>query len=180
DLDELSLTQSREQHRQRTREAEEKIRATVEDLELFTLPDWIPDEFESDVFWSPRAKTQRHFWEEIQFRNALNNHIHASIPGHRFDGMLSQRLENPIRRTHRESARSEGWATYLEETLVQAGITDDNPRAKELFYVALIKRGSRFFAEIGMHSGEMSLDEANAYMMDWVPYMDENLGRYDL
>src|SRR5690606_37848746 len=78
DLDELSLTQSREQHRQRTREAEEKIRATVEDLELFTLPDWIPDEFESDVFWSPRAKTQRHFWEEIQFRNALNNHIHAS------------------------------------------------------------------------------------------------------
>ena len=26
-----------------------------------------------------------HFWEEIQFRNALNNHIHASIPGHRFD-----------------------------------------------------------------------------------------------
>lgn len=179
-LDELELTQSAEQHRQRTREAEAKTRKLVEDLGLFTIPDYMPDEFESDVFWSPRAKTDRHFWEEIQFRNALNNHIHASIPGHRFDAKLREQLDNPIRRTHGESARAEGWATYLEETLIQAGIADDNPRVRELFYAALIKRGSRFFAEIGMHTGEMTLDEANAYMMDWVPYMEEDLGRYDL
>ena len=31
-----------------------------------------------------------------------------------------------------------------------------------------------------MHTGEMSLDEANAYMIEWVPYMEEDLGRYDL
>jgi len=180
ELDELELTQSAEQHRQRTREAEEKTRKLVEDLGLLTIPDYMPDEFESDVFWSPRAKTDRHFWEELQFRNALNNHIHASIPGHRFDGEIRKRLDNPIRRTHRESARAEGWATYLEETLIQAGIADDNPRVRELFYAALIKRGSRFFAEIGMHTGEMTLEEANAYMMEWVPYMEEDLGRYDL
>lgn len=179
-LDELELTQSAEQHARRTREAEAKTRKLVKELDLFTIPDYMPDEFESDVFWSPRAKTDRHFWEEIQFRNALNNHIHASIPGHRFDGMMREKLQNPIRRTHGESARAEGWATYLEETLIQAGIAKDNPRIRELFYAALIKRGSRFFAEIGMHTGEMTLDEANAYMMDWVPYMEEDLGRYDL
>lgn len=179
-LDELKLTQSAEEHRRRTREAEAKIRKLVEELDLFTIPDYMPDEFESDVFWSPRAKTDRHFWEEIQFRNPLNNHIHASIPGHRFDAEIRKRLENPIRRTHGESARAEGWATYLEETLIQAGIAEDNPRVRELFYAALIKRGSRFFAEIGMHTGEMTLDEANAYMMEWVPYMEEDLGRYDL
>ncbi len=179
-LDELALTQSAEQHEQRTRDAEARTRKLVEDLALFTIPDYMPDEFESDVFWSPRAKTDRHFWEELQFRNALNNHIHASIPGHRFDAELRRRLDNPIRRTHSESARAEGWATYLEETLIQAGIANDNPRVRELFYAALIKRGSRFFAEIGMHTGEMTLEEANAYMMDWVPYMEEDLGRYDL
>jgi uncharacterized protein (DUF885 family) len=64
--------------------------------------------------------------------------------------------------------------------LLQAGIADDNPRARELFYIALIKRGSRTFAEIGMHGGQMTLAEANAYMIDWVPFMEENLGRYDL
>ena len=119
-LDELELTQSAEQHRRRTHEAEAQTRELVEGLELFTIPDYMPDEFESDVFWSPRAKTDRHFWEELQFRNALNNHIHASIPGHRFDAEIRKRLQNPIRRTHGESARAEGWATYLEETLIQA------------------------------------------------------------
>lgn len=180
DLPELTLTTSAEQHRERTRAAEAKTRRLVEKIGLFTIPDYMPAEFESDVFWSPRALTDRHFWEEIQFRNALNNHIHASIPGHRFDAELRKRLDNPIRRTHGESARAEGWATYLEETFIQAGIAEDNPRVRELFYTALIKRGSRFFAEIGMHTGEMTLDEANAYMMEWVPFMEEDLGRYDL
>jgi uncharacterized protein (DUF885 family) len=124
--------------------------------------------------------TTRHFWEELQFRNALDNHIHASIPGHRFDGLLRQKVQNPIRKSYRDTERGEGWATYLEETLMQAGITDDNPRARELFYIALIKRGSRIFAETGMHSGKMSVDQANAYMMEWVPFMEEKLGRYDL
>lgn len=179
-LDELELTQSAEQHAQRTRQAEADTRKLVKDLRLFTMPDDMPEAFESDVFWSPRAATERHFWEEIQFRNALNNHIHASIPGHRFDGRLRQRLSNPIRRSHSESARAEGWATYLEETLIQAGLAKDSPRVRELFYAALIKRGSRFFAEIAMHTGQMTVDEANTYMMDWVPFMEENLGRYDL
>jgi uncharacterized protein (DUF885 family) len=31
-----------------------------------------------------------------------------------------------------------------------------------------------------MHGGQMTLAEANAYMIDWVPFMEENLGRYDL
>lgn len=179
-FEELELTQNAEQHQQRTRAAEAQTRKLIEDLDLLSIPDYMPDEFETDVFWSPRAETKRHFWEELQFRNALNNHIHASVPGHRFDGKLRERLENPIRRTHGESARAEGWATYIEEMLIQAGIADDNPRVRELFYVALIKRASRFFAEIGMHTGDMTLDEANAYMMEWVPYMEEDLGRYDL
>ena len=31
-----------------------------------------------------------------------------------------------------------------------------------------------------MHAGEFSLDQANRYMIDFVPYMEEDLGRYDL
>jgi hypothetical protein len=179
-LPELELTKTREQHEQRTREGEEQIRAMVASQKLLTIPPGTPSSFETDVFFSPRALTKRHFWEELQFRNALDNHIHASIPGHRFDGYLRQSLTNPIRKTYRDTERGEGWATYLEELFVQAGITDENPRARELFWAALIKRGSRVFAETGMHAGKMSLDEANDYMIDWVPFMEEDLGRYDL
>ncbi|MEX2123434.1 MAG: DUF885 family protein [Woeseia sp.] len=180
ELPELTLTRSAEQHLKRTRDAENKIRSIVVEQDLLTIPDYMPDEFETDTYWSPRGATNRHFWEELQFRDALNNHIHASIPGHRFDTLIRDRLDNPIRRNWQETARAEGWGTYLEELLLQAGITDDNPRARELFDIALIKRGSRIFAETSMHSGQMSLAEANAYMIDWVPFMEENLGRYDL
>ena len=180
DLPELELTGSREQHRARTRAAEQLIRQTVEEQRLLTFPGNLPSEFETDTFWSPRARTDRHFWEELQFRNALNNHIHASIPGHRFDALLRPDNHNEIRRRYRDSTRSEGWATYLEEMFVLAGLTRSEPRAEELFYIALMKRASRIYAETKMHAGELSLDEANRYMIDFVPFMEEDLGRYDL
>ena len=180
DLPELELTRSREQHEQRTREAEQQIRDLIREQSLLTLPDDMPEWFETDTFWSPRALTDRHFWEELQFRNTFNNHIHASIPGHRLDGLLARAVENPIRRGYRDGSRTEGWATYIEEMFVLAGLTRDVPRADELFYVALLKRASRIYAETNMHAGTFSLDEANRYMIDLVPYMEEDLGRYDL
>ncbi len=179
-LPELGLTTSAEEHERRTREAEAGIRRMVEEQRLLTFPLDTPDSFDTDTFWSPRALTDRHFWEEIQFRNALNNHIHASVPGHRFDAIVARRVENPIRRGYGDSSRAEGWATYLEEMFVLAGLTREEPRADELFYVALMKRASRIFAETKMHAGEFTLDEANRYMVDYVPYMEEDLGRYDL
>ena len=179
-LPELDLTTSAEQHERRTREAEARIREMVDEQQLLTLPSDIPATFDTDTFWSPRARTDRHFWEEIQFRNAFNNHIHASIPGHRFDGMLAKRVENPIRRGYGDSSRAEGWATYLEETFMLAGLTREVPRADELFYAALMKRASRIYAETMMHSGAFGLEEANRYMIEFVPYMEDDLGRYDL
>ncbi len=179
-LPELELTQSREQHLARTREAERQIRAMVIEQELLTFPNDTPSEFDTDTFWSPRAATDRHFWEELQFRNAFNNHIHASIPGHRFDGVVARGTKNPIRRRSRDSSRAEGWATYLEEMFLLAGLTRDVPRADELFYIALMKRASRIYAEIGMHSGTLTLEQANRTMIDTVPFMEPDLGRYDL
>lgn len=179
-LPELELTRSAEQHEARTREAERQIRALVAAQQLLTIPDDTPATFDTDTFWSPRAATDRHFWEELQFRNTFNNHIHASIPGHRFDGFVARSVDNPIRRRSRDSSRAEGWATYLEEMFLLADLTRDVPRADELFYVALMKRASRIYAEIGMHSGELSLDEANRTMIESVPFMEPDLGRYDL
>ncbi|MEM9304953.1 MAG: DUF885 family protein, partial [Pseudomonadota bacterium] len=179
-LPELALTTSREQHEKRTREAEAEIRALLIEQGLLTFPEAMPKRFDTDVFWSPRALTDRHFWEELQFRNTFNNHIHASVPGHRFDAIVARDVENPIRRRSRDSTRAEGWATYLEEMFLLAGLTREVPRADELFYVALMKRASRIYAEVGMHSGEFSLDEANRMMIETVPYMEPDLGRYDL
>lgn len=179
-LPELTLSKSAADHEAKTRDAEARIRKILADQKLLKIPGYMPDEFESDVYWSKRSETEPHFWERLQYRNSLDNHIHASVPGHRFDHLMWKRLTHPIRKTVSDQTRKEGWGTYLEELLLQAGITDDNPRAREIFYIALIKRGSRFYAEMAMHSGQMTLDQANEYMIQWVPFMEVNLGRYDL
>ena len=174
----LELATSKEEYDERVREVERQIRALMEQQELLTLPPDTPEEFETDAYW--RGGKTRHFWEELQYRNAFDNHIHASIPGHRFDGFMGRKVTNPIRRNHYDGLRSEGWATYIEEMFLNAGLLDEVPRARELIYIALMKRAARVMAELKIHNGEFTLDQANQYIMDNVPYMEPNIGRYDL
>lgn len=179
-LPELEIATSKDELDRRVVEAERQIRALINEQSLLTLPPDTQMSFETDVFFTRRPEGKRHFWEELSYRNALNNHVHASIPGHRFDGFLQRRVDNPIRRAHRDGVRGEGWGFYIEEMLLQAGLLDELPRARELFYVAQIARAVRIPAELAMQTGEMSLDEAIRYMVDLVPYMEEDLARYDL
>ena len=78
---------SAEEHEARVRDAEELIRDFIAAHELLSIPETTPPRFETDAFWIVREGGKRHFWEEITYRDPLNNHIHASIPGHRFDGV---------------------------------------------------------------------------------------------
>ncbi len=171
---------SAEEHEARVRAAEELIRDFIAAHELLSIPETVPPTFETDAFWIVREGGKRHFWEEITYRDPLNNHIHASIPGHRFDGILQRSESRPIRRGYRNGVRSEGWAFYIEEMFLQAGLLDDRPRAKELFYIAQLKRAARVPAELAMQVGEFSLQDAIDYLVAEVPLMEEDLARYDL
>jgi hypothetical protein len=179
-LPRLEPATTEEEHERRVREAETLTREFIKKHDLMTIPDYIPSEFETDAFWIVRQGGKRHFWEEITYRDPLNNHIHASIPGHRFDGLIQRRHKNPIRRTFGDGGRAEGWTFYLEEMFLQAGLLENRPRTKELFYIAQLKRVLRIPAELNMQSGNFSLDQAIQFLIDEVPMMDENLARYDL
>jgi hypothetical protein len=176
----IELVTSAEEHEARVRDAEELIRDFIAAHELLSIPETIPPTFETDAFWIVREGGKRHFWEEITYRDPLNNHIHASIPGHRFDGILQRAESRPIRRGYRNGVRSEGWAFYIEEMFLQAGLLDDRPRAKELFYIAQLKRAARVPAELAMQTGEFTLQDAIRYLVDEVPLMEDDLARYDL
>ena len=164
----------------RVEEAEALIRAFIERHSLLTPPDTLPPRFETDAFWIVREGGKRHFWEEITYRDPLNNHIHASIPGHRFDGLIARTETRPIRRGYRDGVRAEGWAFYLEEMFLQVGLLDARPRAKELFYIAQLKRAARVPAELAMQRGDFSLQDAIDYLIEQVPLMEPDLARYDL
>jgi uncharacterized protein (DUF885 family) len=179
-LPQIEPAKTAEEHERRTREAERLIREFIVREKILTLPPDLPAEFETDAFWIVRPGGKRHFWEEITYRDPLNNHIHASIPGHQFDGILQRKQQRPIRRGYRDGARGEGWGFYIEEMFLQAGLLDDRPRSKELFYIAQLKRAARIPAELKMQTGEFTLQQAIEYLIAQVPLMEEDLARYDL
>lgn len=176
-LPELSPKETRLEYESDVREAERRIRAFLRERDLLHVPEEMGP-FETDAFW--REGLKRHFWEELQYRDAHNNHIHASVPGHRFDILTARKIDHPIRSGSRDGGRIEGWAFYLEEMLLQAGLLDDRPRARELFYIAQLARAVRIPAELRMQSGKMNLAEAVDWMIQRVPFMEPNLARYDL
>jgi hypothetical protein len=171
---------SEEDHARRVAEAEKLIRSFITDNGLLTWAKDMPSQFRTDAYWIERPTGKRHFWEELTYRDPLNNHVHASIPGHQYDGMVHRGGQHPIRGNYRDGGRAEGWGFYLEEMLLQAGMLDERPRTKELFYIAQLARILRIPVEIQMHNGELTLDQAVEKTIKEVPLMEENLARYDL
>jgi dipeptidyl aminopeptidase/acylaminoacyl peptidase len=179
-LPEIEPASTAEEHERRVREAETLIRSFIDENDLLTIPDYMPPRFDTDAFWIVRPGGKRHFWEEITYRDPLNNHIHASIPGHRFDSLIQRRNTHPIRGRYGDGGRAEGWTFYLEEMFLQAGLLDERPRTRELFYIAQLKRVLRVPAEIKMQTGELTLEQAIEFLVNEVPLMEEDLARYDL
>ncbi len=178
-LPELEPARTELEYSTRVHQAEDLIRKFIVANHLLTIPDYVGPQ-KTDAFWIDRPNGHRHFWEEIQYRDPLVDHIHASIPGHRFDFLLHQHDTRPIRRDYMDSGRIEGWGFYCEEMMLQAGLLQERPRTRELFYIAQLARAARISTELKIQSGQFSMQEAIRFMVQTVPFMDPNLARYDL
>ncbi|MBA3885865.1 MAG: DUF885 family protein [Acidobacteria bacterium] len=176
-LPELTLPTSAQEYQKRIDDADQLVRRFIVEKNILTIPDYIR-ELDTNVPWIVRPGGLN-FWEAIQFRDPLPDHVHAVIPGHRFDGAVKRQDKRPIRGTYSDGGRSEGWAFYLEEMFLQAGLLEDRPRTKELFYLFQIKRATRNKAEVLMHANEFSVADAVTSMMDNVEYLDEDVARVD-
>jgi uncharacterized protein (DUF885 family) len=65
--------------------------------------------------------------------------------------------------------RSEGWATAMEEVLMQAGLYDDIPHGRELVWIMLANRAARGLASLRVQANEIGLDEAGKFHAEWTP-----------
>jgi hypothetical protein len=174
----LEPAASAEEYQQRIQEADEQIRRFIREEGILTIPDYV-GEFGHNVPWIERPDGRRNFWEQIQYRDPRPDHVHAVIPGHRFDMLVKEHDKRPIRGPYFDSGRIEGWALYLEEMFLQAGLLDDLPRTRELFYIFQIARAVRNRADVGLHSNEFTIQDAAQYMIDRTPMMDDNVARVD-
>ena len=178
-LPELQLATTKQEYDARVHQAEELIRSFLAENHLLTIPEYVGPQ-KTDAFWIQRPGGRRHFWEELQYRDPLVDHIHASLPGHRLDFLIHEHDTRPIRRDSEDGGRIEGWGFYCEEMLLEAGLLKDRPRVRELFYIAQLARAMRIPVELKIQNGDISMQQAIQFMVAKVPFMDPNLARYDL
>lgn len=177
DLPEIEISGSAEEYQSRIEETDAIIRRFLVDEDIITIPEYI-GELSTNVPWIVRDGGPN-FWEQIQFRDPTPDHLHAVIPGHRFDAMVERNNPHPIRGGLTDGARAEGWAVYLEEAIMNAGLLDDKPRVRELIYLFGIFRAARMPADVWLQTNVMTAEEVADYWIERVPYLDRDVARVD-
>ena len=177
DLPQLTLSQSAAEQAGKIADTDRKVRQFLKDEDIVTVPDDVGD-LGSNTPYIERPGGPN-FWEQIQFRDPIPDHLHAVIPGHRFDAELAARDTRPIRSTYSDGGRAEGWATYLEDALTMAGATRHSPRADEFMALFGIFRAVRVPADITMQHNRSSVAEAVEFMRQRTPWLDEDVARVD-
>ena len=108
----------------------------------------------------------REFFGEVDYRDPEVMRTHGY---HWFDKarMAHDPNPSPIRRDallyNIFNTRTEGHATGWEELMMQAGMFDARPRARELVYVLVAERAARALGELFMQANVMTLEQAAAF-----------------
>jgi hypothetical protein len=177
DEPELQLSRSAREQAEKVATTDAIVRKFLTEEDIVTVPDFV-GELGSNTPYVERPAGPN-FWEQIQFRDPIPDHLHAVIPGHRFDAVLAERDTRPIRKDYSDGGRAEGWATYLEDALTLAGATRHSPRADEFIQMFGIFRAARVPADIRMQQNLWSVQQAVDYMRSKTPWLDEDVARVD-
>ncbi len=176
----LEPASNAQDYEKRLRATDKNIREWLKSAGIITLPEDTPD-FETFGYNAPFIERPNglNFWEKVQFRDPHPDHLHAVIPGHRYDGWFAKRSHHPIRSHISDGVRVEGWGVYLEEPMMRAGVLDAQPRVHELMYLFGIFRATRVWADIGMQLNELSIQQAADQMKNGSPWLDQSVAQVD-
>lgn len=90
----------------------------------------------------------------------LGTTIHEVWPGHFLNFLHANRSDSVFGQMFVGYAFAEGWAHYTEEMMVDAGLHDGDPETKIGQLSNALLRNCRYLSAIGLHSGEMSVDDS--------------------
>jgi len=160
-LPELVPVASAEEHARAFADAVPRYMAFLAAQDVMTLPDFLAPALQARIgVFTPGP---RNFFVEVDHREPLALRTHGY---HWFDlaWMENRPHPSPIRRGallyNIFASRTEGQATGWEEQMLQLGLFDARPRARELVYVLLAQRAARGLASLRMQANELTLEQA--------------------
>ncbi len=177
-LPQIAISTSRQEQEAKVAEVDRRVRDFLRREQILTVPADV-GALRANAPFVARPEGPN-FWERVQWRDPIPDHLHATIPGHGFDGELARRDRRPIRGGYADGVRVEGWAMYLEEAMPLAGALEGHsPRAAELIQLFGIFRAARVPADIHMQHNRWGVAEAVAAMRRMTPWLDEDVARVD-
>ncbi len=92
--------------------------------------------------------------------------VHEVWPGHFLQNLHAARSSSEFGRVFVSYAFSEGWAHYVEEMMWEAGYGGGDPKVRIGMLLNALLRNARYLAAIGLHTGEMSLADAERFFIE--------------
>ncbi len=95
--------------------------------------------------------------------------LHEGYPGHHLQFLHAHSQPRPVRKVIGSPVTIEGWALYCEEMMGEQGFYST---LEEKFFqkIALLWRGVRIIADVGLHTRGMSVEEATKLLVDRVHF----------
>jgi Bacterial protein of unknown function (DUF885) len=66
-------------------------------------------------------------------------------------------------------SRAEGMATAMEEFMLNAGLYDERPRAREIVWIMLAQRAARGLASLYAQANQFTMKQASDFHVKWTP-----------
>ncbi|HWW88566.1 MAG TPA: DUF885 family protein, partial [Vicinamibacterales bacterium] len=152
---------SEEEHARRFDAAVSEYMAFLKDHEILTIRDDLDPALRARV--GHFTSGARDFFSEVDYRDPEVMRTHGY---HWFDlaRMAGDPQASPMRHGpllyNIFNTRTEGHATGWEEMMLQAGMFDARPRARELIYIMLAERAARALGDLWMHANQLTLEQA--------------------
>ena len=125
---------------------------------------------------------------EVQARLANNSFgsipttsVHEAYPGHHWHLVMRKANPSDVRRVYSTPYFNEGWALYAERVMRERGFFREPIHVLHHLNATLF-RAARIVVDTSLHLGEMTFDEAVAFMVDRAampePVAKAEVGRY--
>jgi len=134
---------------------------------IFTVPEYMALDDGVGAYLPPE---KRDYFYQVIYRDPMPLICHSV---HWLEKQRERRNAHPVRGAallyNIWDSRAEGFATAFEEMMLGAGLFDGGPRVRELVYNLLAFRAVRAIADLKLHAGEWTAEEAVRYAVATTP-----------